>query len=141
MIKTIVDFFTGSSWLYIALIALGLAFAGATALSVSLYGDKAALNAMIEAKNGVIKDLNTTVNDQKEKIDTLGKDLAQTKADLQTQNAINEQYAIDSAKKEKEYQEALAKKPPFRTQYVQAPRTSNEAQDLLNLIQTWRTQK
>ena len=65
----LLDLFTGSSkWLYIALVVLGVGFAGATALSISLHADKAALNATIDAKNGVIKDLNTTVNDQKKRL-------------------------------------------------------------------------
>lgn len=140
--ETVLGLFTGSSkWLYIALVALSIAFIGVSSLSISLHADKSALNATIELKDKDIKEKNELINVQAEKVKKLTADLAQTKADLQTQNALNEQYSIDIQKKEKKYQEVMAKKPTFRTQYVPADRTNNEAQDLLNFVKKWRTQK
>ncbi len=140
--KTIIDLFTGSSKsLYIALIILGLGFVGISSLSLSLYGDKAALQTTIIDNNATIEKQNKLIDAQAKEVKRLDKDLAQTKADLQMQNAINAQYAIDIARKEKEYQEALAKKPLFRTQYVTVERTDNEAKDLQNFVIKWRDKK
>lgn len=145
--SALLGLFTGDNkWVYIALVVCALGFAGMTKLSVELYADKAALNTSINAKEKTIIDQNTTINERNALIDVqvkevkrLSKDLAQTKADLQMQNALNEQYAVDMGKAKRTYEEAMAKKPPFRTQYVSAERTNDEAKDLHAFVKKWRT--
>ena len=133
MFQTIVGLFTGSSkWLYIALVVLALTCISLGSLSISLFADKTALHVSIADKEEQIE---TLKKEHKE----LSEALAQTKADLQMQNALNVQYAVDIEKAKKTYEEAMAKKPPFRTQYVTIERTNDEAKDLQAFVKKWRT--
>ena len=142
MLKTMLSFFTGSSgWLYIALLIFGLGVIGTSWLCVGLLEDKAALHVKVEEKEKLIKEKEELIEAQAKEVKRLNKDLAQTKADLQMQNALNEQYAVDIDKARKAHEEAMAKKPLFRTQYVTIERTNDEALDLLNLVKTFRSQK
>lgn len=142
MFKTILSIFTGSSgWLYIALVVCGLGFAGMTWLSVGLHADKVGLHVKVKEKENIITEKELLIEAQAKEVKRLDKELSRTKADLQMQNALNEQYAIDIEKAKKAHEEAMAKKPLFRTQYITIERTKDEAIDLLNLVKTWRTQK
>ena len=142
MFKTMLSIFTGSSgWLYIALLVLGLGFIGTSWLSVGLLEDKAGLHVNVAEKEKLIKEKEELIEAQVKEIKRLDKELSQTKSDLQMQNALNEQYAIDIEKAKKAHEEAMAKKPLFRTQYVTTERTKDEAIDLFNFVKTWRTQK
>lgn len=135
MFSLILSLFTGGSkWIYIALVALSIALIGVSSLSISLYGDKSDLEEKVIFTNKIL-------DEQAKELKKINKELAQTKADLQTQNALNEQYAVDIQKRDKEYQEAMAKKPTFKTEYIQIDRTDNEAQDLINFVKKWRDKK
>ena len=76
--------FTGSNkWLYIALVALGIAFIGTSALSISLFADKTALHVSLSSKEGEIV---TLKKEHKEAIDKLEEKLVKLqkeKEDLQ----------------------------------------------------------
>ena len=138
--NTLIGLFTGTQkWVYIALVVCALGFAGMTKLSVELHADKAALQTTISDQNTTINERNALIDVQVKEVKRLSKDLAQTKADLQMQNALNEQYAVDMEKAKRTYEEAMAKKPPFRTQYVSAERTNDEAKDLHAFVKKWRT--
>ncbi|MFW9625370.1 MAG: hypothetical protein ACMV1K_01395 [Sulfurospirillum sp.] len=140
MFNTVLGLFTGTQkWVYIALVICALGFAGMTKLSVELHADKAALQTTISDQNTTINERNALIDVQVKEVKRLSKDLAQTKADLQMQNALNEQYAVDMEKAKRTYEEAMAKKPPFRTQYVSAERTNDEAKDLHAFVKKWRT--
>ena len=140
MFNTVLGLFTGTQkWVYIALVVCALGFAGMTKLSVELHADKAALQTTISDQNTTINERNALIDVQVKEVKRLSKDLAQTKADLQMQNALNEQYAVDMKKAKRTYEEAMAKKPPFRTQYVSAERTKDEAKDLHAFVKKWRT--
>lgn len=142
MFKTMLSIFIGSSgWLYVVLLIFGLGVIGTSWLCVGLLEDKAALHVKVEEKENIIKEKKELIEAQAKEVKRLDKELSQTKADLQMQNALNEQYAIDIEKAKKAHKEAMAKKPAFRTQYVKPERTDNEALDLLNFVKTWRTQK
>ena len=140
MFNTVLGLFTGTQkWVYIVLVVCALGFVGMTKLSVELYADKAALQTTISDQNTTINERNALIDVQVKEVKRLSKDLAQTKADLQMQNALNEQYAVDMEKAKRTYEEAMAKKPPFRTQYVSAERTNDEAKDLHAFVKKWRT--
>ena len=140
MFNTVLGLFTGTQkWVYIVLVVCALGFVGMTKLSIELYADKAALQTTISDQNTTINERNALIDVQVKEVKRLSKDLAQTKADLQMQNALNEQYAVDMEKAKRTYEEAMAKKPPFRTQYVSAERTNDEAKDLHAFVKKWRT--
>lgn len=140
MFKTILSFFTGSGWIYGVFLFLCVGVIGTSWLSVSLLKENSALHVSIEGKESELKERDKLIDAQAKEVKRLDKELAQAKADIQTQNALNEQYAIESAKKEKAYQEALAKKPLFRTRYITIERTNDSAKDLDNFVTKWRTQ-
>ena len=139
MFNTILGLFTGSSkWLYIALVVLGVTCVSLTSLSVSLYGDKQALHVSLTDKEEQIE---TLKKEHKEKLETLEKErkelsasLTQRNADIQTQNALIEQYRIDMASKEKTFKEAMAKKPKIVTDIKYIPTNTDECKDLQNII-------
>jgi len=138
--SALLGLFTGDSkWIYIALIVCGLGFAGMTWLSVEQYADKAVLNQTISDQNTTITEKNKLIEAQAKEVKRLDKALSQTKADLQMQNDRNERYAVDMEKAKKTYEEAMAKKPLFRTQYVNIERTNDEAKDLQTFVKKWRT--
>ena len=144
MFKTLLGLFTGSSkWLYIALAVLSLTCISLGSLSISLYGDKQALHVKVKSAQEALEKLEKEHKKKIEKLEKakeeLSEALAQTKADLQMQNALNVQYAVDMEKAKKTYEEAMAKKPPFRTQYVTIERTNDEAKDLQAFVKKWRT--
>lgn len=142
MFNTVLGLFTGTQkWVYIALVVCALGFAGMTKLSVELYADKAALNTSINAKEKTISDQNTTINEKDKLIDTQAKEvkkitsnLAQCNADKQTQNALIDQYKLDIAKKQKEFEEAMAKKPKIVTNIKYVPTGDDECNDLKALM-------
>ena len=128
MVQTMISLFTGSSkWVYIALVVCALGFAGMTKLSVKLYGDKAVLQTTIEEKNELIEA-------QAKEVRKLTSNLAQRNADIQTQNALIEQNRIDKEAKEKEFKEAMAKKPKVVTDIKYIPTGSDECKDLQSII-------
>lgn len=140
--SALLGLFTGDNkWVYIALVVCALGFAGMTKLSVELYADKAALNTSINAKEKTIIDQNTTINEKDKLIDAQAKEvkkitsnLAQCNADKQTQNALIEQNHIDMVAKEKEFKDAMAKKPKIVTNIKYIPTGDNECKDLQNII-------
>lgn len=135
MFKTILDFFTGSSgWVYGMFIFLCVVIIGTSWLGVSLLQENSALHVKVTERDKLI-------DVQAKKVKRLDKELTQAKADIQTLNALNEQNAIESEKKEKSYQEALAKKPPFRTKYIPMERTNDSAKDLDNFVTKFRSTK
>jgi len=96
----LIDLFTGSSkWLYIALLVCAIGFVGASALSLSLYGDKAALNATVKKQT-------ETITKQASDIKELQNTLVVKRAEIATQNArvkeleANIKIGQENAKKE-----------------------------------------
>lgn len=72
--ETLVSLFTGTSkWLYIALVVLGVAFVGASALSISLFADKTALHVSLSAKES---EITTLKKEHKEEIEKLEEKLS-----------------------------------------------------------------
>lgn len=142
MVQTMISLFTGSSkWVYIALVVCALGFAGMTKLSVKLYGDKAVLQTTISDQKTTISDQKTTIEEKNELIEAQAKEvrkltsnLAQRNADIQTQNALIEQNRIDKEAKEKEFKEAMAKKPKVITDIKYIPTGSDECKDLQSII-------
>ena len=140
--NTLIGLFTGTQkWVYIALVVCALGFVGMIKFSVELYADKAALNTSINAKEKTISDQNTTINEKDKLIDAQAKEvkkitsnLAQCNADKQTQNALIDQYKVDIAKKQKEFEETMAKKPKIVTNIKYVPTGDNECKDLQNII-------
>lgn len=133
--SALLGLFTGDNkWVYIALVVCALGFIGMTKLSVELYADKAALQTTISDQNTTINERNALIDVQVKEVKRLSKDLAQTKADLQMQNALIDQYKVDIAKKQKEFEEAMAKKPKIVTNIKYVPTGDNECKDLQNII-------
>lgn len=132
---TILSLFTGSSkWVYIALVVCALGFAGMTKLSVELYADKATLQTTISDQKTTIEEKNELIEAQAKEVRKLTSNLAQRNADIQTQNALIEQNRIDKEAKEKEFKEAMAKKPKVITDIKYIPTGSDECKDLQSII-------
>lgn len=133
--NTIIGLFTGTQkWVYIALVVCGLGFAGMTWLSVELYADKAVLQTTISDQNTTINKNNELIDAQAKEVKKITSNLAQCNADKQTQNALIDQYKLDIAKKQKEFDEAMAKKPKIVTNIKYVPTGDDECKDLQNII-------
>lgn len=130
-----ISLFTGTQkWVYIALVICALGFAGMTKLSVKLYGDKAVLQTTISDQKMTIEEKNELIEAQAKEVRKLTSNLAQRNADIQTQNALIEQNRIDKEAKEKEFKEAMAKKPKVITDIKYIPTGSDECKDLQSII-------
>ena len=135
MFNTVLGLFTGTQkWVYIALVVCALGFADMTKLSVELYADKAALQTTISDQNTTINEKDKLIDAQAKEVKKITSNLAQCNADKQTQNALIEQNRIDMAAKEKEFNEAMAKKPKIVTNIKYVPTGDNECKDLQNII-------
>ena len=135
MFNTVLGLFTGTQkWVYIALVVCALGFAGMTALSVNLYADKAALQTTISDQNTTINEKDKLIDAQAKEVKKITSNLAQCNADKQTQNALIEQNRIDMAAKEKEFKDAMAKKPKIVTNIKYVPTGNDECKDLQNII-------
>lgn len=135
MLKTMLSFFTGSSgWLYIALLIFGLGVIGTSWLCVGLLEDKAALHVKVEEKEKLIKEKEELIEEKAKEVKRLDRELSQTKADLQTQNALIEQNRIDMVAKEKAFKEAMVKKPKIVTNIKYVPTGNDECSDLNAII-------
>jgi seryl-tRNA synthetase len=135
MFNTVLGLFTGTQkWVYIALVVCALGFAGMTKLSVELYADKAALQTTISDQNTTINKNNELIEAQAKEVKKITSNLAQCNADKQTQNALIEQNRIDMAAKEKEFNEAMAKKPKIVTNIKYVPTGDDECKDLQNIM-------
>lgn len=133
--ETMISLFTGTQkWVYIALVICALGFAGMTKLSVKLYGDKAVLQTTISDQKMTIEEKNELIEAQAKEVRKLTSNLAQRNADIQTQNALIEQNRIDKEAKEKEFKEAMAKKPKVITDIKYIPTGSDECKDLQSII-------
>jgi len=105
---TILSLFTSSSkWLYIALIALSVAFIGVSTLSISLYADKASLTLQSKLQGDAITKL---TSDNKE----LLKQVSEKRKEIDLVNEIAKQNAID---KEKNMQIVKAEKTEIEARY------------------------
>ena len=135
MFNTVLGLFTGTQkWVYIALAVCALGFAGMTKLSVELHADKAALQTTISDQNTTINEKDKLIDAQAKEVKKITSNLAQCNADKQTQNALIEQNRIDMAAKEKEFEEAMAKKPKIVTNIKYVPTGDDECKDLQNII-------
>lgn len=133
--ETLIGLFTGTKkWVYIALIVCALGFAGMTWLSVEQYADKAALQTTISDQNTTINEKNELIDVQAKEVKKITSNLAQCNADKQTQNALIDQYKVDIAKKQKEFDEAMAKKPKIVTDIKYVPTGDDECKDLQNTL-------
>ena len=133
--SALLGLFTGDSkYVYIALLVCGLGFAGMTWLSVELYADKAALQTTISDQNTTINEKDKLIDAQAKEVKKITSNLAQCNADKQTQNALIEQNSIDMAAKEKEFKEAMAKKPKIVTNIKYVPTGDDECNDLKALM-------
>lgn len=133
--ETMISLFTGrSKWLYIGLLVCGLGFAGMTWLSVEFYADKAVLRTTISGQKNAIDEKNELIEVQAEEVRKLTSNLAQRNADIQTQNALIAQNTVDKEKKQKEFDEAMAKKPKIVNDIKYIPLGLNECKDLENII-------
>ena len=133
--SALLGLFTGSSkYVYIALLVCGLGFAGMTKLSVELYADKAALQTTISDQNTTINEKDKLIEAQVKEVKKITSNLAQCNADKQTQNALIEQNRIDMAAKEKEFKEAMAKKPKIVPNIKYVPTGDDECKDLKALM-------
>lgn len=135
MFNTVLGLFTGTQkWVYIASVVCALGFAGMTKLSVELYADKAALQTTISDQNTTINKNNELIEAQAKEVKKITSNLAQCNADKQTQNTLIEQNRIDMAVKEKEFKDAMAKKPKIVTNIKYVPTGNDECKDLQNII-------
>ena len=133
--NTLIGLFIGTQkWVYIALVVCALGFAGMTKLSVELYADKAALQTTISDQNTTINKNNELIEAQAKEVKKITSNLAQCNADKQTQNTLIEQNRIDMAAKEKEFEDAMAKKPKIVTNIKYVPTGDNECKDLQNIM-------
>lgn len=86
----ILDLFTGSSkWLYIALVVMGISLASITYLSISLYGDKSALELQNKVLGNRVTELTTENKD-------LLRMVSEKSSEIALQNKIAEQNKIDT---------------------------------------------
>jgi len=111
----LLDLFTGTSkWLYIAIVALSVAFIGVSALSISLYVDKSALSVEIDLKDKFIieqgKQLTKAISDNKELLIRV----SAKSAEISFQNEVAKQNSID---KEKNMQIVKAEKTEIEARY------------------------
>lgn len=138
--NTLIGLFTGTQkWVYIALVVCALGFVGMTKLSVELYADKAALQTTISDQNTTINEKDKLIDAQAKEVKKITSNLAQCNADKQTQNALIDQYKVDIAKKQKEFDEAMAKKPKIVTNIKYVPTGDDECKDLQNIIDEYRS--
>lgn len=104
----LLDLFTGGSkWLYIALIALLIAFVGVSALSISLYADKTSLALQSKLQGNTITKI---TSDNKE----LLKQVSEKRKEIDLVNEIAKQNATD---KEKNIQIVKAEKIEIEARY------------------------
>lgn len=112
----LLSLFTGTSkWLYIALVALSIAFIGVSSLSISLYANKSALSAEIDLKDKFIieqgRQLTKAISDNKELLIRV----SAKSAEISFQNEVAKQNAIDRDKNlEREKQSSLLVKEKYR---------------------------
>ena len=133
--SALLGLFTGDNkWVYIALVVCALGFAGMTKLSVELHADKAALQTTISDQNTTINERNALIETQEKEVKKITSNLSQCNADKQTQNTLIEQNRIDMAAKEKEFKDAMAKKPKIVTNIKYVPTGYDECKDLQNII-------
>ena len=86
----ILDSFTGSSkWLYIALVVMGISLASITYLSISLYGDKSALELQNKVLGNSVTELSTENKD-------LLRRVSEKSSEIALQNKIAEQNRVDT---------------------------------------------
>jgi len=84
------DLFTGlSKWLYIALVVMGISLASITYLSISLYGDKSALELQNKVLGNRVTELTTENKD-------LLRRVSEKSSEIALQNKIAEQNKIDT---------------------------------------------
>lgn len=80
MLTSFLGLFTGGSkWVYVALSVLLVGFIGTSVLSLSLYGDKSALKAIVEKQDKEIKEI-------KEKNTELSDTLIKKRTEIELQN-------------------------------------------------------
>lgn len=104
----ILDLFTGSSkWLYIALVVMGISLASITYLSISLYGDKSALELQNKALGNIVTEL-TTENKN------LLRMVSEKSSEIALQNKIAEQNKVDT---EANIKLVMAEKLKVETKY------------------------
>jgi len=104
----VLSLFTGSSkWIYIALVALSLAFIGLSTLSISFYADRASLALQSKLQGDEITKL---TSDNKE----LLKQVSEKRKEIDLVNEIAKQNAID---KEKNMQIVKAEKTEIEARY------------------------
>lgn len=97
----ILKLFTGSSkWLYIALVVMSISLASITYLSISLYGDKSALELQNKVLGNSITELTTENKDLLRRVSEKSSEIAlQNK--IAEQNKIDTTANINAVKKEK----------------------------------------
>lgn len=97
----ILELFTGSSkWLYIALVVMSISLASITYLSISLYGDKSALELQNKVLGNSITELTTENKDLLRRVSEKSSEIAlQNK--IAEQNKIDTTANINAVKKEK----------------------------------------
>lgn len=123
----------GSKWLYIALLALSVAFIGVSSLSISLYADKASLALQSKTQGDAItkltsdnKELLKQVSEKRKEIDLVN--------EIAKQNAIDKEKNIQIVKSEKTEIEARYKNIRYSLNKWQGDKNATSCQNAINFV-------
>lgn len=130
----LLSLFTGSSkWLYIALVALSVAFICVSSLSISLYADKASLALQSKTQAGTITELTTDNKDLLEQVSEKRKEIDLVN-EIAKQNAIDKDKNMQIVKAEKTEIEARYKNLRDSLNKWQGDKNATSCQNAVNFV-------